>query len=240
MTRNTLVPTPGPLRAVIIDYNGVIGYQPEPDDWTRLAALAGWGDQTAAFEAAFWQAREPYDAGETTAQMFWHGLLRGGKTAPAGSAALDALRRTDVAMWVRTDPVVLDVLHAVHRTGVPMILLSNAPHDLGSALDDTPWCSQLMWKTIYSARIGTNKPARRAYQATLAAAGWPPPEQTLFIDNLRENCDAAEQLGITTFHYQDDALALADHLRRRIPRLAVDDQRRRIGRPLVANTAYMA
>ncbi|MGW1002066.1 HAD-IA family hydrolase [Streptomyces sp. NPDC001118] len=212
-----------PVRILITDYNGVIGYQPQADDWERLAALAGWHpDQTAAFERAFWAAREPYDAGAITAQMFWSRLLRGGKTAPSGSTELDVLRRTDVAMWVRTDPAVLEVLRAVHRAGVPNVLLSNAPRDLGNALDDASWCAQLMWKTVYSAHIGTNKPAPRAYQAALAAAGSPRPEETLFIDNLAENCAAARRLGMNAFHYQDDVHALADHLQQMVPGMTID------------------
>ncbi|MGW1290913.1 HAD-IA family hydrolase [Streptomyces sp. NPDC002586] len=205
------------LEAVLLDYNGVIGLQPHDEDWHRLATLAGWPEgETEAFQTAFWKRRTAYDAGTITTSMFWSGLLRDGRTAPPGSALLDALRETDTAMWIRTDSEVLGVLRVAQKTaGVPMLLLSNAPRPLADALDGTEWCATLMSRALYSARLGVNKPAARAYQAALAAAHWPAPERTLFIDNLFENCHAAARLGLRTLHYTGDPDEIARHL---IPR----------------------
>jgi putative hydrolase of the HAD superfamily len=202
------------LEAVLLDYNGVIGLQPDADDWRQLATLAGWSeDTTEDFEAAFWKRRTPYDEGTITTSTFWSGLLRGDRTAPPGSALLDALRETDTEMWTRTDPEVLRILHAAQTTtGVPMVLISNAPRPLADRLDESEWCATLMSRALYSARLGVNKPAQRAYEAALAAANWPAPERTLFVDNLLENCLAAAQLGLRTLHYTGDPGDLARHL----------------------------
>jgi putative hydrolase of the HAD superfamily len=115
-------------------------------------------------------------------------------------------------MWTTTDPAVLSVLRAAHSAGARMVLLSNAPHPLADALDRTPWCSTLMSKALYSARLGTNKPARRAYEAALEAAGSPRPERTLFVDDRRENCGVAAELGLKTLHFDGDPNTLARHL----------------------------
>ncbi|MFF9158285.1 HAD family hydrolase [Streptomyces sp. NPDC014846] len=217
MTRLAARPAPK-LDVLIWDYNGVIGLQPDQQMWTRLAALAGWpADQTADFETEFWARRAPYDAGEITTHAFWSGLLRGQLTAPQGSPLLEALRRTDTEMWTQTDPAVVDVLQAAHAAGLPAILLSNAPHPLADALDRAPWCSTLMWKTLYSARLGVNKPDPRAYEAALVAAGSPHPANTIFIDNMRENCQAAERLGMRTHHFDGDSQALASRILQRVP-----------------------
>ncbi|MFI9772792.1 HAD-IA family hydrolase [Streptomyces sp. NPDC052415] len=205
--------TPPRLEALILDYNGVIGLQPTPHMWNRLAALAGWpADRSADFETAFWARRTPYDAGEIDTHTFWNGLLHGRLTAPRGSALLDALRSTDAEMWTHTDEAVLRVLQVTHTTGLPMIILSNAPHPLADVLDRTPWCSTLISKTVYSARLGVNKPDPRAYEAALAAAGWPDPAHTLFVDDRRENCTAAARLGLRTLHFDGTSQALATHI----------------------------
>ncbi|MGI5509137.1 HAD-IA family hydrolase [Streptomyces sp. CA-106131] len=206
------------LEVVILDYNGVIGRQPTPQMWERLAALAGWPpEQTSDFENGFWARREPYDAGELTTHSFWSGLLRGGLTAPPGSALLDTLRQTDTDMWTHTDPAVVSVLRATHAAGTRLLLLSNAPHPLADALDRTPWCSTLMSKALFSARLGINKPSPRAFEAALAAAGSPRPEMTLFVDDRHDNCAAASQLGMQALHFDGDPNTLARRLPQPLP-----------------------
>ena len=211
-----LTPSTPNLECLILDYNGVIGLQPTQNMWAQLAALAGWpADQTTDFETEFWARRAPYDAGEISTHTFWSGLLRGQLAAPEGSALLDALRSTDAEMWTHTDEAVVQVLQAAHATGLRMIILSNAPHPLADALDRAPWCSTLISKTVYSARLGANKPEPRAYEAALVAAGWPEPANTLFVDDRRENCAAAARLGLRTLHFNGDSQTLAS----RIPQL---------------------
>lgn len=208
-------PSGADLEAVILDYNGVIGHQPGTAQWTRLAELAGWHPhETHAFQQAFWQQREPYDQGIATTHTFWSPLLRNGRTAPAGSTLLAALGRADTDMWTATDPAVLDLLRTAHATGLRLVLLSNAPKPLANALDDTEWCAALFSRTVYSARIGVNKPDRRAYEAALEAAGMPHPAKTLFVDDRLDNVEAAEQLGLQALHYTGAPAALA----RRLPR----------------------
>ena len=221
MTTPSTTPAPR-LEALILDYNGVIGLQPTQQMWARLAALAGWpADQTTDFETEFWARRAPYDAGEISTHAFWSGLLHGQLAAPRGSALLDALRSTDAEMWTHTDEAVVRVLQAAHTTGLRMIILSNAPHPLADALDHAPWCSTLMSKTVYSARIGVNKPDPRAYEAALMAAGWPHPDNTLFVDDRRENCAAAAQLGLRTLHFNGDSQTLASHIPQLVPATGV-------------------
>ncbi|MFF5019012.1 HAD family hydrolase [Streptomyces sp. NPDC001165] len=201
------------LEAVIWDYNGVIGKQPTPDMWSRLAVLAGWpAAHIEIFMRAFWGRRAAYDAGVLSDHAFWHDLVRGGRAAGPGSELLAALRTADTQMWTCTDPAVLEVLHRAHAAGVPSTLLSNAPLPLASALDDTEWCATLMSRTVYSARIGVNKPEDRAYEAALVAAGSPEPSRTLFVDDRADNIEAAARLGLRTLHYQGDATVLASRL----------------------------
>ncbi|MFJ3867642.1 HAD-IA family hydrolase [Streptomyces nigra] len=201
------------LEAVILDYNGVVGRQPTPDMWSSLAVLAGWpAAQTEAFMRAFWGERAAYDAGELSDRAFWKNLIHGEQAAGREAERIATLRTADTQMWTRTDPAVLKVLRRAHAAGVPMTLLSNAPLPLASALDDTEWCATLMSRTVYSARIRVNKPEGRAYATALAAAGWPAPGRTLFVDDRADNVEAASRLGMRTLHYTGNAAELASRL----------------------------
>jgi putative hydrolase of the HAD superfamily len=209
------------LEAAILDYNGVIGVQPSPAQWGELAELAGWHPQDAeAFQTAFWKRRTAYDEGAITTHVFWDGLLRGGLSARPGSALLTALTHADTQMWMSTDPAVLEVVRAAHRAGIPMVLLSNAPRPLAAALDETDWCVTLFSKSVYSARIGVNKPHHRAYQAALSAVRWPSPERTLFVDDRADNVAAAARLGLRSHHYTGDLAELARQLTQSAGQLA--------------------
>ncbi|MEU2252807.1 HAD family phosphatase [Nocardia xishanensis] len=200
---------PAELDAVIFDYNGVIGLQPTVPMWSGLAELAGWrADQLGLFQNAFWSAREPYDSGESDDTDFWTAVL-GHRPDPE---LLTRLRAVDTAMWTSTDDRVVALLHQARRADLPMVLLSNAPHPVGDALDASDWRA-LMTDALYSARLGMNKPHLDTYRNALAATGVRDPGRVLFIDDRADNCQAAARLGLRTLHYTGAPADIEDHLR---------------------------
>mgnify|MGYP001335056767 CR=1 FL=1 len=165
--------------------------------WTELAELAGWpADRIVPFQNAFWGAREPYDSGECDDADFWTAVL-GRRPAPE---LLTRLRAVDTAMWIRTDDRVVALLHQARRAGLPMVLLSNAPHPVSDALDAADWRT-LMTDALYSARLGMNKPHLDTYRKALAATGARDPGRVLFVDDRLDNCQAAAHLGLRALHY---------------------------------------
>ncbi|MDX3075814.1 HAD-IA family hydrolase [Streptomyces sp. MI02-7b] len=217
----TLRPPATRYDAVVLDYNGVLGKQPTASAWANLAALASWpADRVTQFQQAFWSRRDGYDAGVISDAQFWvSGMVQ--RTDRTFASLLPELIKTDVAMWTTVDPAVIHLLRAAHRAGTKFVLLSNAPHALAEALDMTEWSCSLMARSVYSARIGINKPAKQAYEAALAAAGWPDPERVLFVDDRAENTAAAARLGMNTLHYTGNLGALAEHLPQLYPAPAI-------------------
>ncbi|MGW4090805.1 HAD-IA family hydrolase [Nocardia sp. NPDC004750] len=197
------------LDAVIFDYNGVIGLQPTVPMWSELAELAGWhADQLELFQNAFWSAREPYDSGDFDDTDFWTTVL-GHRPDPE---LLTQLRAVDTALWTRTDDRVVALLHHARRADLPMVLLSNAPHPVGDALDASDWRT-LMTDALYSARLGMNKPHPDTYRNALAATGFRDPSRVLFVDDRADNCQAAASLGLRTLHYTGSPADIEAHLR---------------------------
>lgn len=194
--------------AVIVDYNGVIGRQPTHTMWQHLTTVAGWpADQVDYFQSAFWNARDAYDAGTITDAEFWTTALGTELTKDR----LQELRSSDTAMWTGTDDRVLAALHRACRAGVPVVLLSNAPHPLADALDAATWRRTLLTEAVYSARIGICKPDPAAYEAALAATGTSP-DRVLFVDDRLDNCHTARELGMQAHHFTDDTTALTQVL----------------------------
>ncbi|WP_036507024.1 HAD family hydrolase [Nocardia aobensis] len=200
--------SPADIDAVIFDYNGVIGLQPTTPMWSDLAELAGWRtDDLTHFQTTFWSAREPYDSGEFDDTDFWAAVL-GRRPEPV---LLTRLREVDTALWTRTDHRVVTLLQQARRAGLPMVLLSNAPHPVGDALDASEWRG-LMTDALYSARLGMNKPHPDTYRNALAATGIHDPSRVMFIDDRPDNCEAAAQLGLRTLHYTGSPAELEKHL----------------------------
>ncbi|MEU9397761.1 HAD family phosphatase [Streptomyces sp. NPDC048324] len=192
----TLTANPA-LDAVILDYNGVIGLQPDTDQWRHLADLANRPDDIASFQNAFWSAREAYDAGQLSDLAYWARVLG----YHPGPRMLRELRAADTAMWTTVDHRVVSVLRRTHQLGLAMVLLSNAPHPLSDVLDTHDWSRRLMTRALYSARLQVCKPDLAAYRQALDATGAADPQRVLFVDDRADNCRAAARLGLRTLHY---------------------------------------
>ncbi|MFD5308555.1 HAD family hydrolase [Streptomyces ardesiacus] len=185
------------LDAVILDYNGVIGLQPTTDQWLRLACTALRNeDDLPAFQHAFWNARPAYDAGQLSDLAYWATVLG----HHPGARRLRELRDADTAMWTSTDDHVVEILERAHASGLPLVLLSNAPSHLSDVLDRHPW-RRLMTHAYYSARLQVCKPDPAAYQYAMNATGAADPDRVLFVDDRADNCHAARSLGLRTLHY---------------------------------------
>ncbi|MGW0222873.1 HAD family hydrolase [Streptomyces tendae] len=196
------------LDAVILDYNGVIGLQPTTDQWLCLARTALWPeDDLSAFQHAFWTARSAYDAGQLSDLAYWATVLG----HHPGARRLRELRDADTDMWTFTDDRVVEVLDHAHESGLPLVLLSNAPRHLSDVLDRHPW-RRLMTHAFYPARIQVCKPDPAAYQHAMNATGAADPHRVLFVDDRADNCRAARRLGLRTLHYTGHPTDLATAL----------------------------
>jgi putative hydrolase of the HAD superfamily len=111
-------------------------------------------------------------------------------------------------MWTTTDDEVVEILHHIQHTGLPMVLLSNAPRHLSDVLDRQSW-RRLMTQALYSARLQVCKPDPAAYQQALQATGAADPRRVLFVDDRAENCHAARRLDLRTLHYTGHPTDLA-------------------------------
>lgn len=103
-------------------------------------------------------------------------------------------------MWTSTDDRVVEVLDYAHESGLPLVLLSNAPRHLSDVLDRHPW-RRLMTHAFYSARLHVCKPDPAAYQHAMNATGTADADRVLFVDDRADNCNAARRLGLRTLHY---------------------------------------
>ena len=172
---------------LLFDFGEVISLaQPAP----AVAALAALAELPAAeFSRRYWTLRPGYDAGGS-AFAYWTGVLG----AAPGAALLTRLVELDVASWLHLNADTLRLLDGLHAAGVPVSLLSNAPHELARELDRLADLKPFRHR-LFSADLALTKPDPRCYTAALATLGAGPGE-VVFVDDRPVNIEAAAALGI--------------------------------------------
>ena len=173
---------------LLLDFGEVISVAQPAGEVAALAAHAGL--PVAEFSRRYWAHRPAYDAGGP-ARTYWTRILG----AAPGTALTSRLVELDVASWLHLDPGTLRLLDTVHAAGVPVSLLSNAPHELARELDRHADLARFRHR-VFSADLALLKPDPRCYAATLARLG-AEPGSVVFVDDRPANIEAAVTLGMT-------------------------------------------
>jgi len=94
---------------------------------------------------------------------------------------------------VAPDERMIGAVRAVHDSGIPTGLISNS---WGGTTYDTALIQELFDGVVISGEVGLHKPGPAIFRLGAERIGVPP-EACLFIDDLRENCEGAEAVGMT-------------------------------------------
>ncbi|MQA74546.1 MAG: HAD-IA family hydrolase [Solirubrobacterales bacterium] len=104
---------------------------------------------------------------------------------------------------VATDERMVGAVRAARAAGVPTGLISNS-WGLG-IYDRAP--TELFDATVISGEVGLHKPQPEIYLLGCERLGVEPAE-AVFVDDLRENCEGAEAVGMTAVRHRDAAETL--------------------------------
>ena len=180
------------IRAVIFDFGEVLSYPPPQE---MIAAISGLLHVTPdKFREYYYAERQRYDRGELTAEQYWRAVARDAGTRLTAEN-IEWLRRTDVAMWSKVNPQMLEWAARLRSQGMQTAVLSNMHADMAQAVR-----AKFAWIRdfkcfVLSAEVGYAKPEPQIYQHCLDCLDVPAGEG-LFIDDKARNTSAAEQLGM--------------------------------------------
>ncbi|HEY1359802.1 MAG TPA: HAD family phosphatase [Thermoleophilaceae bacterium] len=108
------------------------------------------------------------------------------------------LERTDgfidrLFAGMRPDGAMVGAVKRVKASGIPTGLVSNS---LGSGRYDRAAFPELFDGVVISGEVGLHKPQPEIFRMGAESIGLEP-EQCVFVDDLRENCEGAEAVGMT-------------------------------------------
>ena len=101
----------------------------------------------------------------------------------------------------------LELLGDLRARGVATAILANNVRALGAWRNSADW-DQLVDCVIDSCEVGMRKPERRIFDHACTVLGVTPAE-TVFLDDMQVNVDAAAQLGFTAILVTDATEAIA-------------------------------
>jgi putative hydrolase of the HAD superfamily len=205
-----------PLRALILDFGGVLVRPQPPDLVQRMAEIAGVS--LAAFTRAYWAHRDEYDLSGDV-RRYWDCVLRDAGTAldgPPRAALRPGLIRLDAESWTDYREEVWRIVEGFRDAGGRTALLSNCGLEVMDRVRGERGMARTFDAQIVSCEVGLLKPDPEIYRLALqrlqveAAA-------TLFVDDRAENVAGAEAAGLRGLQFTGDASIAA--LRERAARV---------------------
>lgn len=195
---------PGDIKAVIWDMGGVLLQEVDRTPRVKLAARYGIALKDLYEEVFQSASAQQASVGQITEQEHWQHV---GKSL--GISAAD-LADFQLQFWSgdRVDKQLygfIEELQKSHQTA----LLSNAWSGARQALTEYYACLDVFDHVIISAEVKLAKPDPAIYQAMLNLLSVAP-RQAIFVDDLQENIDAANKLGIHGIRFLNVNQAIAD------------------------------
>ena len=195
------------LRAVVFDYGIVLTGPPCAEAWEAMKRITGLPEER--FRPLFWDDRPAYHEGKLNGIGYWQNFLAKAGL-PQDEAMVEKLNGWDMRLWTVENPLMVAWQIQLKERGLKTAILSNMGDAvLESVLRAFAWINRFDL-CVWSYQLGIAKPDPAIYLYTLDKLGTHP-EETLFIDDKRENVWAARALGIQAIEYVS-----VDQLRREL------------------------
>lgn len=188
-----LAPNAGGLM-IVFDIGGVLVEQENRfEPLFKVLDQAGQHYSPQAFEQQYWRFRDAYDLGMPEAE-YWSAVLGTDTTESLAQrlGAADGQRNSTIS------PAAIELLDELHKRGIPMGLLSNAPVSMATAVEQSQWYHYFACAVFSSApHVGVAKPDARIFHAFEAAARAVNSDiaNYLFVDDRAVNVDTAHECG---------------------------------------------
>ncbi|MGB2711847.1 MAG: HAD family phosphatase [Conexibacter sp.] len=203
------------IRAIVSDFGGVLT-SPLLDAFTGLQREHGI--PLEAFGTALARAAEQ-DGGINPLFELETGKITEAAFIDTLNAALRAeLGRDDVALhsfgptffeYLTPNDELFAFMRTLHGRGYRMAILTNNVREWESLWRSMLPIDEIFELVVDSGFEGIRKPDPAIYELTFTRLGIAP-EETLFLDDLEVNCEAARALGMTAVWFRSTAQAIAD------------------------------
>ena len=188
------------IKGLILDFGEVLVRPQSAESLNRMAQLAKLDVQE--FVQRYWRHRRDYDTGRLTGTRYWRQVLGFQDDVEDATQTIEALKAADAESWTDYRPEVWELAVRFRRLG-RTALLSNGVPEVMTRVRAEKHLAEYFDAVVISYEVGCAKPDARIYQLCLTALDVPA-ESALFVDDRRENLDAAARLGLHVFLFKGD------------------------------------
>jgi putative hydrolase of the HAD superfamily len=205
------------IKALLVDWGGVLTSSPM-DALAAFARREGVGIDTLADRlrrgGTLYQPFVELELGRITDEQFEERFAAGLELDPERAAGL----RERLFDAMRPDTAMRNAVASVRRSGARVGLLSNS---VGSGGYEPDVMEELFDVSVISREVGARKPEAEIYRIALERIDRPP-EEIVFVDDLKAKLAPARELGIITVHHRNAGATVAE-LRKQFPDAALAD-----------------
>jgi putative hydrolase of the HAD superfamily len=186
------------IRALILDYGGVISEPQNPDNVSNILQILG--QDAGDFRDIYLRERTHYDSGRLSGREYWRNVLRRLGLEPSGSK-VDDLIREDVKGWTRINDSMIRFVEESKARLHKLAIMSNMTKDTLVLMNKYFHWLELFDELVFSCEIGISKPDARIYDTCLARLEMSP-QECLFVDDSEENVLGAIKSGMNVIHFK--------------------------------------
>jgi putative hydrolase of the HAD superfamily len=187
------------FQGLILDFGEVLTRSQSKHIVERMASIAQLPFDE--FVSRYWEHRAAYDGG-LSGMEYWRRVLE--QTGNGSPAAIAMLIESDASSWSDFRPETWDIAAQFRGRGNRTAMLSNGVSEIISRIRARRPLDAWFDVVVVSCEVGCCKPDPGIYNLCVERLGVPP-ELTLFIDDRMENLNAAESVGLHTFHFTGDS-----------------------------------
>jgi putative hydrolase of the HAD superfamily len=188
------------VRALVLDYGGVLSLPQGTDEMSSMAGRVGVSAHD--FARAYMEEREDLDSGAIDVGEYWKRVLSTlSREHLASPALVRALVETDLASWFHLRDETWDIAARFRDRGGRTALLTNNTVPMMARLRATGRLATHFDVVIASCEFGVCKPAPAIFRACLEGLGVDA-RDALFVDDHPPNVVAAEALGMQTLLFE--------------------------------------
>ncbi len=186
------------IRALILDYGGVISKPQNPDNVNNILQILKLDDND--FKNVYQDKRENYDNGQLSGEEYWLNILQHYGLEPNGSEVTDLIQE-DIKSWTQINDSMIQFIEESRAKLHKLAIISNMTRDTLAFMNRHFQWLELFDELIFSCEIGINKPDTRIYEACLSRLEISA-QECLFVDDSEENVLGAMKSGMNVVHFK--------------------------------------
>lgn len=195
---------PLPIKAIIWDFGGVLLRTEDPDPRQQLAQQLGTSPGDLEYLVFAGDSSLQAQLGKISLDQHWENIRLHYRFQP------EEMQGFKTSFWEgdQLDYELVDIVRRL-RNRYRTALLSNAWDNLRSLMANDWHISDAFDAIVISAEVGLMKPNPKIFDLVLEKLG-AAPQEAVFIDDFKENIEAARRQGLNVIHFKNRTQALGE------------------------------